>query len=148
MKPSRFTVFGSLLLVFASGAVLGALGYRYYNLKTVAAVSPAGNRSPEEFRKRYMVTMRDRLKLTPKQEESLSGILDETREKYRVFWEKHGDERKEIEDNQVVRINAILDEAQQAEYAAMRKEREDRRKAMMEGETKNRDPKVPAPASR
>lgn len=147
MNRSRFTVFGSLLLVFASGAVLGALGYRYYNLKTVAAVAPGAGRSPEEFRKRYMATMRDRLKLTPKQEESLSGILDETRDKYRVFWEKHGDERKQIEDNQVTRINSILDEAQQGEYAAMRKEREERRKAMMEGE-KSRDPKAPAPSSR
>jgi hypothetical protein len=148
MTSNRTALFATVSLVFASGILVGALGHRYYNLKSVAAIGPAPNRSPEEYRKRYMTTMRERLKLTDGQQEKLDAILDETRDRYRVFWEKHGDERKQIEDGQVTRVNAILEEGQRAEYAKMRKEREDRRKAAMDAENKSRSERAPASETR
>jgi hypothetical protein len=144
MMLNRLSLFSSLLLVFASGAVVGALGHRYYSLKSVTAAPPSGSRSPEEYRKRYMNTMNERLKLSSTQQVRLEEILDETRDRYRLFWEKHGSERKEIEDGQVALINAILDEEQRTEYAKMRKEREERRKAMKEAENKSRSESAPA----
>jgi Spy/CpxP family protein refolding chaperone len=142
MPANRITVFLSLLLVFSSGAVLGALGHRYYSLKSVSASpSPPARSSPEEFRKRYMATMSERLKLNEDQKAKLGLILDDTRQRYNEFWEKYGPERKAIEDNQFQQINAILTPEQQTEYAAMRREREERRKAAWEQEKK------PAPTS-
>lgn len=127
MNFNRVTLVLSLLVVLLSGAVLGALSYRYYSLRTVTA-GPPPPRTPQEFRQRYMKTMTERLHLTPDQASKLNAILDDTREQFRVFWDKVGPERRAIEEGQVQRINAILDPAQQQEYAKMRQEREERKR--------------------
>jgi hypothetical protein len=127
MKRSNLSLVLSLLVVFASGAVVGALGHRYYSLNTVAAKGVP--KSPEEYRKQYMTEMQSRLKLDSAQEQKLAQILDETREKFRQFREKTRPETKAIQEEQIARINEMLTPAQVAEYAKMRKEREEKRKA-------------------
>lgn len=132
MSFGRLNLALSLLLVFASGALVGALGHRYYNLKAVSA-GPPKPRNPEEFRKRYMSEMTARLRLSPEQQKSLDTILDDTREQFRLVREKYHPEMKQIQDGQVERINAILSRDQQAEYAIYRKEREDKKRLEDEG---------------
>lgn len=127
MRRSNLSLVLSLLLVFASGAVVGALGHRYYSLNTVVAKGVP--KSPEEYRKEYMAEMQSRLKLDSSQEHKLAQILDDTREKFRLHREKTRPEMKAIQDEQVARINDMLSPAQQTEYARMRKERDDKRKA-------------------
>jgi phosphorylcholine metabolism protein LicD len=123
-----------LALVFVSGIAVGALGYRYYATQTSSAKTRP--RTPEEFRAHYLKDMQTRLKLSSPQLADLEKILDETRNKFREVREKYAPEMKAIQDEQVSRINSILSPEQQAEYAKMRQEREERRKAMeKEGRT-------------
>lgn len=125
MRRSNLALALSLLVVFASGVVVGVVGDRYLRGtgRTVKAT-----RSPEEYRRAYVEEMNRRLKLTPEQLEGLNRILDETREQFRQLREKQRPEIKALQDAQTARINALLTPEQQEEYARMRKEREERRK--------------------
>ena len=118
MTRSRLSVTLYLLLVFLSGVVVGVLGHSYF-AKGSAAPPPRPN--PEEFRRRYMEEMRQRLKLSEEQARQIEAILDETRERWRT-------QMQAIQQEQTSRINALLNEQQRAEYEKMRREREERRK--------------------
>ncbi len=142
MKRSNLSLVLSLFLVFGSGAVVGALGHRYYMASAVKAAPPAP-KSPEDYRKAYTDEMRQRLTLSQAQTERLSEILDETRDKFRALREKHRPETKAIQDEQVANINAMLTPTQQKEYAKMRAEREAKRQA----EAKERESK-PTPQAK
>jgi uncharacterized membrane protein len=124
MNRSRLTVALYVLLVFLSGALVGGVG--------VSLFKGSQPRSPEEFRQRYLAEMRSRLKLTGGQVTQLNAILDATRNQYREFRERHKEESRTIQDEQVTRINAILNADQRAEYEKMRQER-DRRTKRREG---------------
>jgi len=114
-----------LVLLFLSGVAVGAFGLRLYTLKSVSAsVNP---RNPEEFRRRYVAEMRNRLKLTDDQVNRLQPILDETQRRYRELHEEHRPQLKSIQDDQVQKIRAILNDAQQAEYTKMLEAREKQR---------------------
>ncbi len=117
MTRSRLSVTLYLLLVFGSGVLVGALGYRYMAGTPHAPPRP----SPEEFKRRYMEEMRTRLRLSDDQARLIETILDETREKYRA-------QMRAVQEEQTSRIRAVLDEWQRAEYEKMRQEREERRK--------------------
>ena len=58
MPKSRLSAVLSLLLVFFSGAVLGAFAYRLYSISPVQSGKDPGGpprkMSPEEFRKKYV----------------------------------------------------------------------------------------------
>jgi len=128
MKRSNLSLLLSLILVFGSGVVAGALGHRYYSLNTARASNPRP-RTPEEFRQAYLNEMKTRLKLSEAQTQKLDEILDETRNKFRDLREKQRPEMKAIQDDQRAQINAMLTPAQQTEYDRMVKEREERKKA-------------------
>jgi|DewCreStandDraft_4_1066084.scaffolds.fasta_scaffold96242_3 hypothetical protein len=126
MKRSNLTVALSLLIVFASGVVVGVVGDRYFTgRQQMAQKTP---RTPEEYRRAYVEEMTRRLKLTPEQLEKLNVILDETREQFRQLREKQRPEFRALQEAQTEKINAILDDQQREEYARMRKEREEKRK--------------------
>lgn len=127
MMRSNSTLALSLILVFASGTVVGALGYRSYSLNTVSAKNPP--KSPEDYRREYIGEMQRRLGLQTQQVQKLETILDETRVKFRELRERSKPEMKAIQDAQTAEINAMLTPAQQVEYEKFRKEREDKRKA-------------------
>ena len=118
MKRSRLAVVLYLLLVFLSGAVVGAVGHRFYYKEKF---TPPPRPTPEEFRRRYMEEIRTRLKLTDEQVRQIEAILDETRDRYRA-------QMRAVQEEQTARIRAVLNPAQQAEYEKMRQEREKRRK--------------------
>ena len=125
MKRTNLALALYFAAVFVCGAAAGVFGHRLY-LSKVAAGRPAPPRSPEEYRKRYMEEMKNRLRLDQDQLKRLEAILDETREKYRQARERQRPEMKAIQDEQVAKINQILNEAQREEYAKMRAEREKR----------------------
>jgi Spy/CpxP family protein refolding chaperone len=128
MKRSNLSLILSLTIVFLSGCAVGAVSYRYYALATVRD-RPEPPRSPEEMKRAYLAEMKARLKLNDTQVQQLSTILDETRDKYREVRERTRPEMHAIQEDQIARTNAILSAGQQAEYAKMRKERDERRKA-------------------
>jgi Spy/CpxP family protein refolding chaperone len=121
MKLSRAAIIVYIGLVFASGAVLGALGHRLY---TVSTVSAKGTRNPEEFRKRVISTYQTRLKLTDTQVSQLSAIMDETRSRVEETRQKMKPAYQKIHEEQTDKIRAMLNPEQQVEYEKIRKERE------------------------
>jgi len=110
-----------LALLFLSGVAVGAFGLRLYTANSVSA------RNPDEFRRRYVAEMRNRLKLTDEQANRLGPILDEARQQHHQLMEKHSPEFKAIHDEQVNKIRAILTDAQQPEFSKMLEEREKQR---------------------
>jgi len=115
-----------VLLVFASGAVVGAFSHRLYTLNSVSASS--GRRSPEEYRKKYLGEMKSRLNLNPEQLAKVNEILDNTDKRFREVRDRSAPEMKSIQDEQVDSIGAILSSTQKEEYQKFREERAKRRK--------------------
>ena len=126
MKRSHLSIALYMLVVFVSGAVVGAFGHRLYTVRAVEADSRRP-KSPAEYRKGYLKEMKARLSLDDAQTRKLDTILDETRERFRAFNDKHKAEMSEIHEAQVRDIRAMLRPEQQAAYEEYRQERERRR---------------------
>ena len=124
-RPNLLLVF-YLILVFASGIVVGFFGFRFYALESVSAKMPARNAA--DYRHKYLEELRSRLGLRENQVLQLDAILDATRLKYREFRERHRPELNSIQEEQVARIRAILTEPQRMEYEKMRADQEQRRR--------------------
>jgi len=78
MPQSRFSAFLSVLLIFASGVALGAVGYRLYVVKTVVSpVKAAPRKSPEEFRKLVVSRLNEAVHLDSEQLSRVQGIYDD-----------------------------------------------------------------------
>jgi uncharacterized membrane protein len=143
MPKSRLSAALSVLLVFFSGAVLGAFTYRLYSLPAVQLVKDAGGPSrkmnPEEFRKKYVSDLSNAVKLDSQQVGALNQVMDHTREEFEALNEKMKPERDALNDkwrpdretiqsNQVESINKLLRPEQRPLYDAFRAERERLRK--------------------
>jgi len=123
MPKYKFSAVLSLLVVFLSGSVLGAVAYRLYAVKAVEGVNLDRKQtrvSPEELRKHYVEEFRTRVKLDDKQIAALQLILDETRAAGHKMREKMNAEGEAIQAAQVDRINAILREDQRPLYEKLR----------------------------
>lgn len=107
MSKSKLTAFLTLLLVFASGAVLGAVAHRLYVVNTVIS-GTAKRPSPEEFRNRQVNEMRDKVKLDDAQVASLNQILDQTKTAFDQTHKQYNAANRAIWDEQRNRVRAIL----------------------------------------
>ena len=125
MRLSRATIAVYVLLVFASGAVLGAFGHRLYAVSTVNA---RPGRNPEEFRKRAIAEYQRRLKLDPQQVAKLEGIMDETRARVEETRQKMRPAYQKIHEEQAAKVREMLSPDQIVEFEKMRKERDEREK--------------------
>ena len=134
MKRSHLTIAFYLLVVFASGVVVGAFGH-LYTVKAGKLEPVAPPRNPDEWRQRYVQDLRTRLNLEPSQVQQLNVILDQTREKFKAAKERHRPEMKAIHDEQVSAVRAMLNPSQQAEYDRYWAEKE-RKKSELEKKTK------------
>jgi len=130
MKKSSLAVTLSMLAVFASGSVVGALGHRLYMVRTVIAgvENPQKRETPEEWRRKYMSELTNRLKLDQNQVAQVNTILDETRDQYRAVKERAKPEMEAIHKHQVERVSALLSSQQKTEYDRFREERDRARK--------------------
>ena len=130
MTGSRLPVWVYLLLVFAGGAGVGAFADRLYTAKTVRADSRStGQRTPDDYRKRYIEELKKRLNLEPTQVTQLTLVLEATQQKMRALHERDKPEMTAIHQEQVDKVHAILNDQQDAEYDKMRAEWEKRRAA-------------------
>jgi hypothetical protein len=130
MPKSKVSAFLSVLLVFASGAAMGAVGYRLYMVKTVASsVQPPTKKktSPEEFRKLAMARLRDAVKLTDQQLIEVQKVYDwqgdqfmPIHKKYQAQidqdWREFDQQRDQIHEEAVTKMKAILTPDQQPLY--------------------------------
>jgi hypothetical protein len=137
MPKSKVSAFLSVLLVFASGAAMGAVGYRLYTVKAVASSGqpPAKKKmSPEELqhtleanRKLLVSRLKDSVKLDDQQLIQIQKILDwqgdqfmEIRKKYQAqtdqIHQEDEHERDHLHEVSVAKIKAILTADQQPLY--------------------------------
>ncbi|MGD0773453.1 MAG: hypothetical protein ABSC05_11590 [Candidatus Solibacter sp.] len=133
----------SALLIFFSGAVLGAFSYRLYSISPVQSGrdpgAPPKKLSPEEFRKRYVADLSSAVKLDSQQVAALNAVLDRTRDEavklnekmkrdHDAVNEKWHPDREAIHNHQIDSINALLRPDQKPLYEAFHAERERQRR--------------------
>src|SRR4051794_23809026 len=107
MKRGNFPIALYLLLVFCSGAVVGALGYRTYN-PPVASSSARPRRGTAEFRRQYLDEMRTRLDLSDDQMQKLNSILDGTDKRFNESRAQHNQIIRELREEHVAKVREIL----------------------------------------
>ncbi len=112
-----------LFLVFVSGTVVGALGYRTYNPPTAKS---AARVSPAEWRRQYLDEMRTRLNLTDDQMQKLNVILDQTSARFQEAREKDNQAIRQIREEHFARVRTILTADQLPKYEKLHAEREER----------------------
>jgi hypothetical protein len=108
MSKSKLSAFLTLLLVFASGAVLGAVAHRLYVVNTVMSGVPVKRPTPEEFRKRQVNEMRDRIKMDDAQIAKYNEILDQTKTRFDENHDRYNAANHAILDEQRNRVRSIL----------------------------------------
>jgi hypothetical protein len=126
MKRSNLMIAFYLVLIFASGIVVGAFATHLYEARAVIAGAPTPRLTPEEWRRQYTTEMQTRLNLNPDQLTKLNQTMDETRGKVHAEHERHKQEMKSIHDEHMNRVRAMLTEQQRPEYEKLRQEREER----------------------
>jgi len=112
-----------LFLVFVSGAVVGALGYRTYNPPTARSAAKV---SPAAWRVQYLDEMHRRLSLNDDQMQKLNVILDETNERFKDARKKDNDAIEQIRQDHFSRVRTILTSDQIPKYEKLHAEREER----------------------
>jgi hypothetical protein len=142
MKRNTLSTGLYVLLVFLSGAVVGAFAHRLYMVNTVVSAKP------DEVRHHILDEMRTRLSLSDDQVKQLNAIMDSTKARYHEVKERWDEqsrqaakpELKAITGDQAEKIRAILSEPQRVEYEKYRAERQKRR----EQQHKSANPAAPA----
>ena len=108
------------LLVFVSGSLVGALGYRAYNPPVARTI----NAPPGDYRKQYMEESKARLNLTDAQVLQLSAILDDTFAQFSLARERENQEIRRIRDEHITKIRMMLTPEQLPKYEKLHAERE------------------------
>lgn len=152
MNKAKLSALLSLILVFASGGVLGAFAYRLYSAPTVQPGPPGGGPppsrpSPEEVRRKVVSDLTTKVKLDAEQAKQLNVIMDQThtefealRDKFKPEWDELNQKRDTLMDKQrpdqeairtrqTERINAMLRDDQKPLFQEWRAERDRQRKA-------------------
>jgi len=138
MPKSKFSALVSLMLVFLSGTLVGAVSYRLYMVNTVSSTSPGARPAkpdPEEIRKRRVTEMREKLKLDEDQVGKLNVIYDHTRQQFHALKKKGDEEGHTIWENQKEAVRAILKPDQLSLYEQYQKDQDEqrRRRQQIEG---------------
>jgi hypothetical protein len=129
MAKNKFSALLSLLLVFGSGILVGAVGYRLYMVNSVAmAPRPPQQRDPEEIRKRIVSDMQQKIKLDDAQVAQLNQIYDQTRQAFDALHKQGSQESRAIWDKQKEEVRKILRADQLPLYEQYQKERDEQHK--------------------
>jgi hypothetical protein len=145
MPKAKYTAAVYLLLVFLSGAMVGAFVHRLYMVKTVLSLdstNPAPRRpSPMEWRKHFLADMHTNVKLDDRQLAELQQLLDRTDEEFHQLHAKRKQEDQAVQNQMVDKINAMLRDDQKPLYQQFREEREaerdrERKRRQQEGANK------------
>jgi len=126
MKRWNFPIALYLFLVFISGAVVGALGYRMYSPPSARSEHHV---SPEEWRKQYLDELTTRVGLTPDQVTKVNAILDETDARFNQLHDQHHQAMEQIKEDHRNKLRALMTPEQLVKYEQFRAERDARLKA-------------------
>jgi uncharacterized membrane protein len=124
MKRWNLPIALYLFVVFISGAVVGALGYRTYNPPSAAATP----RNPEDFRKQYITEIERRVNLTDEQLQKINAWLDESRTRFHEARDKHNEVVHQIEQEYRAKVRVMLTPEQLPKYEEFWRERDERAK--------------------
>jgi uncharacterized membrane-anchored protein YhcB (DUF1043 family) len=151
MPKSKVSAFLSVLLVFASGAAMGAVGYRLYVVKTVVSPVQAKKKmSPEEMRKRIVSHLKEAVKLNDEQLGEVQKIYDWQGEQFMPVNKKYetqidqvkhefDQQRDQIHETAVAKIKSVLTADQQPLYDKWLADRAADRKRHQQQEQQHRD---------
>lgn len=128
MKRNQWAAGLFAVLLFCSGAAVGALGHRYYSATVVSA------KTSDDFRHHYVAEMESKLKLSQGQIGQLENILDETKAKYKAVRDSYHPQMVSIRSEQIERVKSILTPAQVPAYERLVAEREQRAREQEERE--------------
>ena len=119
-------------LIFAAGVGAGVMGSYLYNSETVSAKSLQVSNN-DDWRKKYVDSMKVRLSMSDDQLKRLDDTLDETRVEYRLLRNRYKPEMDKIHQVQVDKIKKFLKPDQMAEFDKMEREREEKMRARESG---------------
>jgi len=132
MPKTKLSALLSLLLVFASGVLVGVVVHRLYAVNTVASVGSVQPKQarpdPEEVRRRIVADMRERVKLDDAQVSKLNQIYDDTHKKFDELHKRGSEESRAIWEQQKQEVKALLRPEQVPAYEQLQKERDEQRK--------------------
>jgi len=123
MPRTRVSAALYLVLVFASGILVGVVSHRLYVTTTVSATAIPAPRTMDEVRQKYLADMRAKVGVNEQQVASVNQILDDTKRK---FDELHAQEKPmhdKVTQEQVDAISALLTPPQKVAYDKWREER-------------------------
>jgi len=120
MPRSRFSIALYLILVFASGILVGVVSHRLYATTSASANSP---QNIIEFRKRYLAGMRTRVGASEQQMVEITKTLDDTERKFAQLTAQEQPLHDRIQADHVAKIEAILNPKQREAYDSWREER-------------------------
>jgi hypothetical protein len=132
MQLSRFRILIYMGLIFSAGIAAGILAERLNSAETVSAKATP-TRSNDDWRQRYVESMRTRLRMDEAQMKQLNDTLDETRVEYRVLRQSYRPQMEKIHEGQVAKILKFLRPEQIAEFQKLEREREQKLKARENG---------------
>lgn len=124
MPKSKWSAFFSLLVVFLSGAVVGALAHRLYMVTTAYSGSAPPPKSPEEVRRRIIQDLRTKVHLDDQQVAELNSIMDETRDQFHQMRDQMSAQGRTLHDQQWQKVRAMLRPDQQPLYDKWRADRD------------------------
>ena len=129
MPRSRHTAALYLILVFASGIVVGTIGHRLYS--TTSASASTAPLTPDEWKKRYLEQMKKRVGASPEQLARVTAVMNDTKSKFDDVHAQEKTVHDKLYAQQVQEVRAVFpDEKQKAAFDAWRAERKrDREKA-------------------
>ena len=120
---SRLTIALYLVLVFASGVLVGVVSHRLYATTSTASA----NNSPQtvnEFRRRYLDGMRTQVGATEAQLAEISKILDDTKQKVNELAAAEKPLHDKIQQDHIDQIKELLNPQQRIAYENWRAARE------------------------
>jgi hypothetical protein len=123
MPRTRLSAILYLVLVFASGILVGVASTRLYAVKaSVPTVTPP--RTMAELTNRYVTEMRQKVGVNDEQATAVTRILADTKKKYDDLRREERPMRDKIQQEQIDAIDALLTPEQKPAYAAWRAERQ------------------------
>lgn len=123
MPRTRLSAILYLILVFASGILVGVVSTHLYAVKASVPTNSAP-RNMAEFRSRYLAEMRQRVGVTESQAAAVSKVLDDTKSKFDDIRRAERPQRDRIQQEQIDSIRALLTDVQKPAYDAWRADRQ------------------------
>jgi len=121
MPRSRLSIALYLILVFATGIMVGVVSYRLYSTNTASANAPRATIG--EFRRQYLEGMRTQVGVDSDQLHSIDLILQDTKHKLDELAAKEKPMHDEIRMDHIAQIRGLLSDQQKVKYDNWRAER-------------------------